>query len=327
MQYLAYCCIFMSFIRTTFFFVLVLFVGLSQAAPPPGKIVRIGYLSTGSARFAELKAALNERGFVEGKNVVYEGRWGELGKLDELAAELVATRPDVIMGITTPAVAALQRATRTIPIVIMFVSDPVGAGFAQTLSRPGGNITGASDLQDGTMGKLLELSLAMSPGKPVGVLSVPENPRHEPDLKLLQSAAQKLRRPVRVYPSRDPEQLESVFSAAARDGVRVMIVLGGAPHDAKFQAVLDAANRHRIGTAHIRPLYARRGALFAYGLEHKSYVQDVVSIVDRVVNGSQPALMPITQPTQFELVINGGTAQRLGLSVPPAMSITAITVD
>ena len=315
----------MPFIRTAF--LLLFFIANAlQAAPAPGKVVRIGYLSTSGLRFAELKTALVERGYAEGKNVAYEGRWGDLSKLDELAVNLVATRPDVIIGVTTPAVAALQRATRTIPIVIMFVSDPVGAGFAQTLSRPGGNVTGASDLQDGTLGKLLELSLAIAPAQRVGVLSAPENPRHAPDIAVLQAAAQKGRLALSVYSWREDAQLDAAFSRAARDGVRVMIVLGGPPHDAKFQLVLDAANRNRIGTAHIRPIYARGGALLAYGLEHKAYVQEVVTTIDRVVNGAQPAVMPITQPTQFELVINAGTAQRLGLAIPPALAVAAVTV-
>ncbi|MEO5738409.1 MAG: ABC transporter substrate-binding protein [Variovorax sp.] len=316
----------MSLLRATFL-ALLFVAGPSLAAPPPGKVVRIGYLSTSGLRLAEMKAALAERGYVEGRNVVYEARWGDLAKRDDLAAEVVASRPDVIFGITTPVVTALQRATRTIPIVMMYVSDPVGSGFAQSLARPGGNVTGASDLQDATLGKLLELSLAWAPGRRVGVLISSDNPRHAPEMALLQSAAQKLRSQVTAYPSRDIEHLDAAFAAAARDGVRVMIVPGGAPFDTRLQLVLDAAGRHRIGTAHIRARSVTGGALFSYGLEHKAYVQDVASAIDKVLNGGQPALMPITQPTQFELTINSKTAQQLGLTIPPALSITAVMVE
>ena len=309
------------------FLVLLLVVGPSLAAPPPGKVARIGYLSNSGVRLAEMKTALAERGYVEGKNVVYEARWGELAQLDDLAIEVVRTRPDVIFGITTPVVAALQRATRAIPIVMMYVSDPVGSGFAQSLARPGGNITGASDLQDATLGKLLELSLALAPGRRVGVLSSSDNPRHATEVTLLQSAARKSRSPLTSYPSRDPQQLDAAFSVAARDGVRVMIVLGGPPFDINLKLVLDAAGRNRIGTAHIRARSVTGGGLFSYGLDHKAHVQDVAAAIDKVVNGGQAALMPITQPTHFELTINSRTAQQLGLSVPPALGITAVMVE
>jgi putative ABC transport system substrate-binding protein len=309
------------------FLALLLVAGPSLAAPPPGKVARIGYLSNSGVRLAEMKTALAERGYVEGKNVLYESRLGDLAQLDDLAVEVVASRPDVIFGITTPMVAALQRATRTIPIVMMYVSDPVGSGFAQTLARPGGNITGASDLQDATLGKLLELSLALAPGRRVGVLTAPENPRHAPEVALLQAAARKSRSAVTAYPSLNTDHLDATFSAAARDGVRVMIVLGGAPFDTKSKLVLDAASRNRIGTAHIRARYVTNGGLFSYGLEHKTYVQDVAAAIDRVINGGQPAVMPITQPTQFELTINPRTAQQLGLAIAPELSITAVMIE
>ncbi len=316
----------MSLLRAAFL-ALLFAGGPSQAAPPTGKVARIGYLSNSAVRLAEMKIALAERGYVEGKNVVYEARVGELAQLDDLAADLVASRPDVIFTVTTPMVAALQRATRTIPIVMMYVSDPVGSGFAQSLARPGGNITGASDLQDATLGKLLELSLAWAPGRRVGVLISPDNPRHAPEMALLQSAALKLRSVITAYPARDIEHLDAAFAAAARDGVRVMIVPGGPPFDTKLQLVRDAGIPNRIGTAHIRARLVTLGGLFSYGLEHKAYVQDVAAAIDKVVNGGQPARMPITQPTHFELTINSKTAQQLGLTIPPALSITAVMVD
>ena len=298
------------------------------AAPKPGKTLRVGYLSPGSNDLRLLKPALAEIGSVEGRNVIFEARIGPAEEGDRLARELVANRPDVIVGVLNHSVRALQTATRSIPIVMMWGVNPVEHGLVKSLARPGGNVTGAITLQEVTWIKIAEIARSFAPGAPsIGLLASPLGHLHDDLASLLRDAVRGWRGNLVVYKAHERTDLDAAFEAAARSGIRTMLIGPGPPFINYARELSLAGQKHGVGWAGTQARYAQGGALFGYGMDTASHYRDVAACVDRIANGADPATLPVTQPTLFEFAINARIAKDLGLAIPPALRISAEIVE
>lgn len=301
---------------------------LGAHGQPAGRVWRIGYLDQGAAAhngpyLDGLRQGLRERGWVEGQNIAIEPRFAE-GKTDELpalAADLVRLKMDVIVTSTTPAALAAKQATRTIPIVIGFAADPVGTGIVPSLVRPGGNITGWTHQGLELRAKYLELLREAVPAVTrFGVLWNPANQVHKPSLRVIEGAAQRLRVELHLAGVQDPTALEPTVSDLVRKGVRALVVFPDGMFLAQTRQIVALAARHRLPAMYGLREYAEAGGLMAYGANlAEMHRQLSASIVDKILKGTDPATLPVAQPTKFELVINLGTARTLGLTMPPSL--------
>jgi putative ABC transport system substrate-binding protein len=301
---------------------------LAANAQQAAKIPRIGYLSPApdTPLLEAFRQGLRDLGWVEGRNVAIEVRSaeGKYERLPELAAELVRLKMDVIFASTTPAALAAKHATTTIPIVIGFVADPIGSGLVASLARPGGNITGWTHLGRELRGKYLELLKEAVPGiTRIGVLWNPTNPIHGPSMKDVKAAAQALNVQLHPVGVQDPKELESAFSAMARERVEALAVLPDGMFLAQGDRIIALAERSRLPAMYGVTELAKAGGLMAYGANFPEMYRRGASFVDRILRGAKPADLPIEQPTKFELVINLKTAKTLGLTIPQSLLIRA----
>jgi putative ABC transport system substrate-binding protein len=301
----------------------------SASAQQPKKVPRIGYVSaldpaTESARSETIRLALRERGYIEGQNIAIEYRYAE-GKRDrfsELAAELARLKVDIIVVAGGgPWIRAAKNATNTIPIVMTGGgSDPVEAGLVESLARPGGNVTGITNLSRELGGKRLELLKEAVPKLArVTVLYDPTIPETARDMKEdLQVAARALRLTVQSWEVRAADDFEKVFAVLNKQRPDGLYVHGRGP--------LIAANETRIAGFALRSrlpsMYARRevvdaGGLMSYGADLADSYRRVAYYVDRILKGAKPADLPVEQPMKFEFVINLKTAKQIGLTIPP----------
>ncbi|MFI5375731.1 MAG: ABC transporter substrate-binding protein [Candidatus Rokuibacteriota bacterium] len=307
-------------------------VPLAARAQPAGKVWRIGYLDQGSAARDELflnafRQGLRERGWIEGRNVTIEVRFaqGKTDQLPTLAAELVQRRVDLIATWTTPAALAAKRATGTIPIVIGFVADPVGSGIVASLSHPGGNITGWTHLGVELRGKYLELlKEAVPEATRFGVLWNPTNQVHKSSLRVIEAAAQRLKVELRLAGVQDPSELESTFSALARERVQTLVVFPDWMFLAHIPLINALAARSRLPTLYGVRDYVMAGGLMSYGANlAEMHRQFGASLADKILRGASPADLPVAQPTKLELLINLKTARILGLTIPQSLLVRA----
>lgn len=307
-------------------------VPLAARAQPAGKVWRIGYLDQGSAARDELflnafRQGLRERGWIEGRNVTIEVRFaqGKTDQLPTLAAELVQRRVDLIATWTTPAALAAKRATGTIPIVIGFVADPVGSGIVASLSHPGGNITGWTHLGVELRGKYLELlKEAVPEATRFGVLWNPTNQVHKSSLRVIEAAAQRLKVELRLAGVQDPSELESTFSALARERVQTLVVFPDGMFLAHIPLINALAARSRLPTLYGVRDYVMAGGLMSYGANlAEMHRQFGASLADKILRGASPADLPVAQPTKLELLINLKTARILGLTIPQSLLVRA----
>src|ERR671923_970489 len=302
---------------------------LAAAAQPPGQVYRIGYLATTpppAHRWEALLDGLRERGYREGRNLVFERRFseGHAERFPELAAELVRLRVDCILVPTTPAALAAKQATQTIPIVILTAIDPVGAGLVESLARPGGNVTGLSLISPNLVGKRLELLKDVVPGLScVVVLWNAANPANVAAWEETQVAAGALG--LRLHPQavRGPQDLEGAFARTAQARPEALLVLGDA-----------LLGMHRLQIAafatqqHLPSVFAEResvvaGGLMSYGPSLPDLYRRAATYVDKILKGAKPADLPMEQPMKFELVINLKTAKALGITLPPSLLLLA----
>jgi putative tryptophan/tyrosine transport system substrate-binding protein len=309
--------------------VVLLAVGVIVEAQQPKKVHRIGYLSSRdpaseSARSEAIRLALRERGYIEGQNVATEYRYAE-GKLDrvpELAAELVRLKVDIIVVAGGPRwVRPAKNATKTIPIVMTGGGiDPVEAGVVESLARPGGNVTGITNLNAELGGKRLELLKEAVPKLArVAVLYDPGSLGSVPELKeVLPVAARGLGLTVRSWEVRDADGLEKVFAALNKQRPDGLYVMGGSPRmTANQKRIVSFALKSRLPSVSGNREYVDAGLLMYYGADFADSYRRVAYFVDRILKGAKPADLPVEQPTKFELVINLKTAKQIGLTIPP----------
>lgn len=317
---------------------LLVALGASALAAPFGsvaqqqaKVARIGFLGATSAvdfetQINALRSGLRELGYAEGKNIVIEYRWAE-GKYDQLpalAAELVRLNVDLIVTRGTPAARVLQKATTTIPVIIYNVGDPVGVGLAKSLARPGGNITGFSNIASEIPAKHLEMLLSMAPKTSrVAVLVNPANEGYAVVLKTLQSAAQRTTAKILPVEAGTAQEIENAFSAMSRGKAGGVIVARDAFLNQQSSLIAKLAAKHRLPSIGAVSEYVEAGGLMSYGQDSLDVARRAAVDVDKVLKGAKPGDLPIQQPTIFELIINGKTAKALGLKVPYSLQIMA----
>jgi putative tryptophan/tyrosine transport system substrate-binding protein len=276
----------------------------------------------GYARITAFAQGLQEAGWTTGRNVRIDYRWGGAGAdaMAKYAAELVALAPDVILAATSSSVVALQRITRTIPIVFVQVIDPVSAGFVASLARPGGNATGFTIIEYGFSGKWLELLKEVAPRiTRVAVIRDPTGLAQMGQMGAIQSVAPSLGVELRPVEARDAGEIERAVTAFARSGNGGLIVLSGNSSLAHRELIVTLAARERLPAVYADRVFVARGGLMSYDTNRIEQYRRAVGYVDRVLKGENPADLPVQAPTKYELVINLKTAKALGLDMPPTL--------
>src|SRR5262245_32049754 len=276
----------------------------------------------GQARVAALKRGLQDLGWIEGRSLRIEQRWagGEAARLKPLAEELVSLAPEVIVSSGGPTLAALQQATRTIPLVFGQVLDPVATGFVDSLSRPGGNITGFSNFEFSMGGKWLGTLKEIAPSiVRLAVLRDPVSGGAAGMLGAIQSAMPSLAMPLTIASGRDAAEFERTIDAFANEPNGGLIVLP-APNTIRYrQAIIAAAARRRVPAIYPFRFFVKDGGLISYGIVSSDMFRRAAAYVDAILKGAKPYDLPVQQPTKFEMVINLNTAKSLGLTVPPTL--------
>jgi putative ABC transport system substrate-binding protein len=304
---------------------------LAAEAQSTGKIARIGYLSFNLATSPHLREAfrqgLRDLGYVEGRNLVIEYRSaeGKRERLPALAAELVALKVDVIVteaGNTVVPLAAKQ-AARTLPIVFAAAADPVGSGLVTNLARPGGNVTGLSNLTAELIGKRLELLTQAVPGVgQVAVLWLPGALGEHTEKEMLteaEVAARRLGVRLQFVEARDPVDFDSAFSDMTRARAGALTLLPSNMFLREHRRLVDLAARHRLPTVYALREFVDAGGLMSYAASLTDSSRRAATYVDKIFKGAKPGDLPVEQATKFELVINLKTAKALGLTIPSSL--------
>ena len=308
---------------------------LAARAQQGERMRRIGVLMgiaesdpAGTSLMTAFMQGLGELGWRDGKNVRIDYRWGagDAERIQYFARELVALQPDLMVGHTTPVVAALKRETKAIPIVFTQVSDPVGSGFVAGLTEPGGNVTGFTNLESSMSSKLVELLKQAAPA--VTRVALMFNPKTAPDggtyfLRPVEAAAPALKLTIVPAPIHDTAEIDRAITALAHEPGAGLVVMPDVFVLAHREQILALAERHRLPAAYAYRLFAASGGLMSYGTDLADLFRRAAPYVDRILKGAKPAELPVQQPTKFELVINLKTARALGLDVPLALLATA----
>jgi putative ABC transport system substrate-binding protein len=304
---------------------------LAARAQQAGRMYRIGYLFEGAppdqtpsplrSPLWALEETLRELGYAEGRNLVVERRFAafKYDRLPDLAAELVRLKPDVILTGGNPSIAALKQATTTVPIVMAWAIDPVGAGLVTSLARPGGNITG-STLSTGPefIAKQLEILNEVVP-KLSRVAILRQTGRSGAETAALESAGRKLGLTILFADVRTPNDIEGAFAAMTRSRAGAFLILGGSMTYVSRQQIADLAVQHRLPGIHFFREYAEAGLLLTYGPNSVTQYRGAATFIDKILKGARPADLPVQEPTKFELVVNARTAKALGLKIPPSV--------
>jgi putative tryptophan/tyrosine transport system substrate-binding protein len=285
--------------------------------------------STAQSWLAAFRAALAKLGWTEGSNLRIELRWSaaDADRMRTLAKELVDLRPNAIFGVTTPAIGALARETRTIPIVFAGVSDPIGAGYVDNLARPGGNITGfmSGNGDPALGGKWVELLKQIAP-RTVRVALL-FNPATAVPLQSfmpsIQAAASSFAVQVSAAPVHGKDEIEGVIAAQARDPGGGLIVMPDVFNDVNRELIIALAARYSVPTIYFNRFFSEPGGLISYGDVRSEQFRLAAGYIDRVLKGEKPADLPVQVPTKFELIINLKTAKALGLTIPDKLLATA----
>ena len=292
------------------------------------RVRRIGILTSfgpddpeGWRRIEPLKNGLNRLGWIEGRNLQLEYYHAPGGVMTPaLGEQLVRSNPDAALANSTPALRALQRATRTIPIIFVSVSDPVGDGFVASLARPGGNITGFSNYEPSLAGKWVELLKELEPSLArVLVLFNPDTAPHSLFLAPLGEAAQHLSLEAVATRVRAPTEVESGLKQAAGDSRAGVIPLPDSFLSAQRHSVIGAIARLRLAAIYPFRFFAESGGLMSYGADAMDQYTRAPTYIDRILRGEKPGELPVQAPTKFEFVINMKTAQALGIRMPPTL--------
>jgi len=301
---------------------------LAAEAQQAGKVPRIGFLGTRSPsdtspHLDAFRQGLRELGWVEGQNIVIDYRFaeGKFDRLPDLAAELVRLKVDIIVAQPTPAAVAAQNATKTIPIVMISVGDPVGLGLIASLARPGGNATGLSySVGLEIFGKGLELLKETVPKvRRVAILSNPANPAQPLAIREVNVAARSLGVQLQLLEARGPHDFDGAFAAMAKERVGALLVVADSMFVLHRTRLADLAARSRLPAAYGLRDHVDAGGLMSYGPSSRDLFRRSATFVDKILKGAKPGDLPVEQPTKFELVINLKTAKALGLTIPQSL--------
>ena len=301
----------------------------ARAQQAAARHVRVGLITPTPLTPAMLSAfrdGMHERGYVEGQNLSIAVRWpqGPFEQNPGLVAELVSSNIDVIVAWATPSVVAVRRATSTIPIVMVSIGDPLGSGFVASLARPGGNITGVSNITVDLSAKLVGLLIEfVSDMKRVGVVHNPFNPNATMQLRQTEETIRKLGLQAHVVEAYTSEEYERSFARLSGESVKGVVLLADPSVIEQRLRIAEVAQAARLPTAFQLRENVEAGGLLSYGANINSQFQLAAFYVDRILRGAKPADLPVQEPTKIELVINLKTAKALGLSVPPTLLATA----
>ena len=304
----------------------LLALSFPTAAQQAKKIPRIGFLASVSAssdtdRIEAFRQGLRELGYVEGQNVTIEYRWadGRFEQLPDLAAELVRLKVDVIVAVVTQASLAAKKATGTIPIVMVGVSDPVGSGLVASLARPGTNITGTSSMTAEIIGKLLELLKETLPKiSRVAALWNPANPVFQAlQLRETEVAARALGVQLQILEARGPDEIDRAFAAMVKERTKALLILGDPVFTSHRKRIADLAAKYRLPAVSGTREYVEAGGLMAYGPSFPDMHRRAATYVDKILKGTKPADLPVEQPKKFEFIINLKAAKQIRLTIPP----------
>jgi putative ABC transport system substrate-binding protein len=302
----------------------------ARAQQPGERMRRIGVLTGGAspddpdtqANIAAFLQVLRQLGWTDGRNVQIEYRWGlgNTASIRKNADELAALAPGVILTSGTASLAPMLQATRTVPIVFVNVADPVGAGFVDSLSRPGGNATGFMQFEYGLSGKWLELLKQIAPSVTrAAILRDPTLTSGIGQFAIIQSVAPSVGVEVRPINVRDAGEIERGVAAFAGSSNGGLIVTSSALSAVHRDLIIALAARHKLPAVYYRRYFVTRGGLISYGYDLVDQYRRAAGYVDRILKGEKPADLPVQAPTRYELVINLKTATALGLDLPPTV--------
>src|SRR5436190_12344626 len=299
-----------------------------------GRLRRIGVLSG----FAEIdpeaqawdiafRKRLDELGWADGRNIQVDYRWGagNLDRLQMFAKELVQLTPEVLIAVSTSATAALQRETRTIPIVFAVVSDPIGSGFVASLNRPGGNITGFINLESSLIGKSLDLLHEIAPQ--VSRVACMFNPKTATYARYYLETFKSLAAALAVEPIeatvQSPDEIEAVMTMLGSKAGAGLVIMPELFMQLNGDTIISLAARYRIPTVYPFRLFVTAKGLMSYGVDLADTLRGAASYVDRIFQGAKLGELPVQLPTKFELIINLKTARELGVDIPPSLIVRA----
>src|SRR3954452_21676900 len=302
-------------------------VGLPRHVQAQGKPRRIGFLG-GFEYPAKLRSGIEEKGWIEGKNLIVDYRYfeGHPERIPALAAELVALNPDLLICTTPQAATPLKSATATIPIVFVAIADPVALGLIQSLSHPGGNITGLATFVPGDfVVKQIEILRELVPGaSKIAILANSGNPMHVQSLaEEVPRAARNLGITLPVVEATTAEQLDIAFASAADQRADAILVFGDTLINRQASRVAALAATHHLPAMNLFRQFTNVGGLISYGPDLADLFHRAGGYVDKILKGTKPADLPVEQPTKFVLVINVKAAKALGLTVPPSLLVRA----
>jgi putative ABC transport system substrate-binding protein len=306
---------------------------LAAWAQQGDRVRRIGVLVGGDENDPEQKRrlsaftqALADLGWTVGRNVRLDLRWGggDSNRIRALAQELVSLKPDIILTIATPATAAVQRQTRTIPIVFGTVDDPVASGIVERLDRPSGNITGFGGFEASLGGKWLELLSEIAPGlKRAAIMFNPDTAAASVYMPSFETAARSLRVAPIIAPVHSDVEIETAIIALGREPGGGLVVISDVFTFAHRAPIILAAARNNVPAVYSASEFVRDGGLLSYGVDRIDLFRGAASYVDRILRGAKPEELPVQLPTKFEMVLNLKSAKALGLAVPPSILLRA----
>jgi putative ABC transport system substrate-binding protein len=322
---------------------LVIALGAGALAAPfgslaqqQGKIWRVGFLwETGQSdhdvvqRLEAFKAGMHALGYAEGRNYAIEQRsaQNDPARLPGLAAELLALKVDLIVAHGSPSTMAARNASREIPILIATVGDPVGSGFAASLRRPGGNVTGLTGLTAELYTKRLDLLRQILPGlRRVAMLYDPDNASAVLGFRNLESDCKKLGFKSLSAPLRKAEEIVGLFNALQRDRAQGLIVGASNTYVAWRESIIENAAKHRLPAVYGVSVFVESGGLLSYAPDNFDLFRRTAAYADKIFKGAKPGDLPIEQPTRFEMIINLKTAKALGIKIPGSVLVQATKV-
>jgi putative ABC transport system substrate-binding protein len=311
---------------------------LAAPAQQAERMRRIGVLiplaendTEGQAEVTAFRERLRRLGWINGRSARIEIRWaaGDVGRIRTYAKELVALRPDVILARTTPVTAALLQETHTIPIVFVGPSDPVGAGFAASMARPGGNATGFTNVEASLGGKWVELLKEINPR--IARIAVMFDPKTSPGggsfyLRLIQDAARSITVEMIAMPVHDAAEIEHAIQTVAREPDGSLLVQPDVTTHNNRALIISLAARHRLPAVYAYPFYVTEGGLAAYGVDVVDLYRRAAAYVDRILRGESPDQLAVQAPIKFDLAINLKTAEAIGVTVPSELIARADAV-
>jgi putative ABC transport system substrate-binding protein len=309
---------------------------LAAGAQQGDRVRRIGVLMGGGENDPELKAhlsaftqALASLGWTDGRNMRMDVRWGraDINRIRALAQELVGLQPDIIVAVGNLSTAAVERETRTIPIVFATNYDPVAGGLVARLDRPSGNVTGFGGLEPSLGGKWLELLSEIAPGlKRVAIMFNPDAALGSSYMPSLETAAQSLNVMPVPAPVHGDGEIETAVIALGREPGGGLVVMPDGFTQGHRAAIILAAARANVPAAYWASTFARDGGLLSYGVDSVDIYRRAATYVDRILRGEKPGDLPVQFPTKFEMAVNLKTAKALGLAVPPSIMLRATEV-